>query len=406
MTYEQTLAWMFDRLPMFQRQGAAAYKKDLGNIQALAQELANPQNRFKTIHVAGTNGKGSTSHMLASVFQEAGYKVGLYTSPHLKDFRERIRVNGTMVSQDFVMQFIKKEKVFIEDHSLSFFELTVGMAFEYFAEREVDVAVIEVGLGGRLDATNMITPEVSVITNIGLDHTAFLGDTLKKIAYEKAGIIKNNIPVVIGEKHRETAPVFVQKAAENRSQIYFASEEEFGDYPTDLKGEYQKFNLKTVLKTIAVLQSRGVFKISDKNIKDGLSKVVLNTGLQGRWQVLGEHPKIVCDTGHNKEGLQLTMQQIKAEKFERLHMVIGVVADKDLDSILPLFPKNALYYFCKPNLERGLDADTLASQAEKYGLKGKKYESVSQALNTAKQIANEQDMIFVGGSTFVVAEII
>ncbi|WP_416439975.1 bifunctional folylpolyglutamate synthase/dihydrofolate synthase [Leeuwenhoekiella sp. A16] len=406
MTYTETLDWMFERLPMFQRQGAAAYKKDLSNITLLTSELGQPQLLFKSIHVGGTNGKGSTSHMLASILQEAGYKVGLYTSPHLKDFRERIRINGKVISEKYVVDFIAKNADFISKNALSFFELTVGMAFSAFAEEHVDVAVIEVGLGGRLDATNIITPEVSVITNIGLDHTAFLGDTLKEIAFEKAGIIKPKVPVVIGEKHPETATVFVKQAVLNGCQVFFASERDFKHFESDLTGEYQKHNQKFVLQTIEVLQASGRFLISDTHISNGLQKVVQNTGLQGRWQILNLKPKIICDTGHNAEGLQQVINQLKKQDFKRLHIVLGVVADKDLDSVLPLFPKNAIYYFCKPNMPRGLDVDILAEKALAFGLTGKKSQSVSLALDSAKEVANEEDVIFVGGSNFVVAEII
>ena len=379
---------------------------DLSNIKLLTSELGQPQLLFKSIHVGGTNGKGSTSHMLASILQEAGYKVGLYTSPHLKDFRERIRINGKVISEEYVVDFIAKNADFISKNALSFFELTVGMAFSAFAEEQVDVAVIEVGLGGRLDATNIITPEVSVITNIGLDHTAFLGDTLKEIAFEKAGIIKPEVPVVIGEKHPETASVFVKQAALNGSKLFFASERDFTPFETDLKGDYQKYNKKTVLQTIELLQASGAFLISEKNIERGLCNVVNNTGLMGRWQVLSNKPKIICDTAHNREGLELVVAQLKKEKFKKLHVVLGVVADKDLDSVLPLFPKNAVYYFCKPNMPRGLDVSILAEKSHNFGLIGKKFESVSSALESAKAVANEEDVIFVGGSTFVVAEII
>ncbi|MEH6405873.1 MAG: folylpolyglutamate synthase/dihydrofolate synthase family protein [Leeuwenhoekiella sp.] len=406
MTYQETLTWMFNRLPMFQRQGAAAYKNDLSNIRLLAEKLGNPELQFKSIHVAGTNGKGSTSHMLASILQEAGYKVGLYTSPHLKDFRERIRINGEMVSEAFVVDFIAENKSFLEEESLSFFEFTVGMAFSYFAEENVDVAIIEVGMGGRLDATNIITPEISVITNIGLDHTAFLGNTLKEIAGEKAGIIKKNVPVVIGEKHPETASVFVQVAVNNGNEIFFASETDFEAYKSDLQGDYQAKNIKTVLQTILILQSQGKFLISESNITEGISHVIKNTGLQGRWQILGTKPKIICDTGHNREGLEIVMQQLKKEKYKNLHIVLGVVADKDLDAVLPLFPKDAHYYFCKPNLPRGLEVAVLAEKAVQSKLKGKKFDSVTEAFQTAQKSANEEDVIFVGGSTFVVAEII
>lgn len=405
MNYQETTNWMFNQLPMYQLQGASAYKEDLTNIKVLAAHLANPQNQLKCIHVAGTNGKGSTSHMLASVLQEAGYKVGLYTSPHLKDFRERIRINGAEISEDFVIEFIEKHKSFFEANDMSFFEMSVGLAFDYFASEKVDIAVIEVGLGGRLDATNIITPLVSVITNIDLDHTQFLGNTPALIAGEKAGIIKPNVPVVIGEYTTETQPVFLAKAEDNKAPIYFASDLIADVFPSDLIGDYQFHNKKTVQQTIAVLNETTDFKVSDENLKNGLLKTVKNTGLQGRWQQLGENPKIICDTAHNKHGLAIVMKQIEKETFENLHIVLGVVNDKDLDSILPLFPKKANYYFCKPDSSRGLSTEILKEAAEKHQLFGDQYESVEKAFASAKQNASKNDFIYVGGSTFVVAEL-
>ncbi len=405
MTYQDTLNWMFSQLPMYQRQGKTAFKKDLSNTLKLAEHLNNPENKFKSVHVAGTNGKGSTSHILASVLQEAGYKVGLYTSPHLKDFRERIKINGQEVSKHFVIGFIKRNKDFFEANKLSFFEMTVGMAFDYFAKQNVDIAVVEVGLGGRLDSTNIVTPEVSIITNIGLDHTQFLGDTLEAIAFEKGGIIKPNIPVVIGETQKETAPVFKSLAKSCDSEILFADQLVSEVYKSDLIGSYQSKNIKTVVQTVKQLQGKG-FKISNKNIKQGLLKVVKNTGLLGRWQILKERPKVVCDTGHNREGLIYVMQQLSNETFESLHIVFGVVNDKDLRSILDLLPKKATYYFCKPNIPRGLDAEELQQTFSSYKLKGRAYKSVNEAYNSALNNARKDDFIYVGGSTFVVAEII
>ncbi|MFB9107885.1 bifunctional folylpolyglutamate synthase/dihydrofolate synthase [Flavobacterium gyeonganense] len=405
MNYQETTNWMFNQLPMYQLQGASAYKEDLTNIRLLAAHLGNPQNRLKCIHVAGTNGKGSTSHMLSSVLQEAGYKVGLYTSPHLKDFRERIKINGKEISEDFVIEFIAKHKDFFEANDMSFFEMTVGLAFDYFDSEKVDIAIIEVGLGGRLDATNIIRPLVSVITNIGLDHTQFLGNTLEAIAGEKAGIIKPNIPVVIGEYTDETKPVFVAKAEENKAPISFASDLIDQIYLSDLIGDYQFHNKKTVQQTIAILNNQTDFKISTGQLKEGLLHVVKNTGLQGRWQQLGENPKIICDTAHNKHGLTVVMKQLQNEKYEKLHIVLGVVNDKDLDAILPLFPKEAKYYFCSPNSSRGLPAETLKNAAEKFGLEGEKYDSVEIAFAEAKKNAAENDFIYAGGSTFVVAEL-
>ncbi|GGF07121.1 bifunctional folylpolyglutamate synthase/dihydrofolate synthase [Flavobacterium limi] len=405
MNYQETTNWMFNQLPMYQLQGASAYKEDLTNIRLLAAHLGNPHNSLKCIHVAGTNGKGSTSHMLASVLQEAGYNVGLYTSPHLKDFRERIKINGKEISEEFVIEFIAKHKNFFEANDMSFFEMTVGLAFDYFASEKVDIAVIEVGLGGRLDATNIITPLVSVITNIGLDHIQFLGNTLEAIAGEKAGIIKPNVPVVIGEYTDETKPVFLAKAEENNAPVSFASDLIDQIYLSDLIGDYQFHNKKTVQQTISILNNLTDFKISTEQLKQGLLHVVKNTGLQGRWQQLSEKPKIICDTAHNKHGLTVVMNQLQNEKFEKLHIVLGVVNDKDLDAILPLFPKEAQYYFCSPDSSRGLPAETLKNEAEKYDLKGKKYDSVAIAFAEAKENATENDFIYAGGSTFVVAEL-
>lgn len=406
MNYQETINWMFNQLPMYQLQGASAYKKDLTNAYLLAHHLGNPEKNIKCIHVAGTNGKGSTSHMLASTLQEAGYKVGLYTSPHLKDYRERIKINGDEISEDFVCDFINTNKSFFEANDMSFFEMTVGLAFDYFAKEKVDIAIIEVGMGGRLDATNIITPLVSVITNIGLDHTQFLGNTLAAIATEKAGIIKPNIPVVIGEYTSETKPVFMDKAVGNNSEIYFASEMISENYPSDLIGDYQMHNKKNVLQTMAILNAQKEFKISDNQIKSGLLNVIKNTGLEGRWQQLGEFPKIICDTAHNKNGLEIVLKQIQNEKYDTLHIVLGVVNDKDLTEILPLFPKEAIYYFCKPNIPRGLDAQILQEKAQKFNLKGEVYNSVSESYKNAAQNASKADFIYIGGSTFVVAEIL
>ena len=410
MNYQETINWMFTQLPMYQLQGASAYKKDLTNIHLLINYLENPQEKLKCIHVAGTNGKGSTSHMLASILKEAGYKVGLYTSPHLKDFRERIKIISPEVSEEiseeFVTDFITKHKSFFEANDMSFFEMTVGLAFDYFAKEKVDIAVIEVGMGGRLDATNIITPLVAVITNIGLDHTQFLGTTHKAIAFEKAGIVKPNIPVVIGEYTAETKAVFLAKAKDCNSEIYFASDLISEDYPSDLIGDYQIHNKKTVLQTITVLNNQQEFKITQQNIKSGLLQVVKNTALQGRWQHLSKYPKVICDTAHNKNGLEIVLKQIQKEKFDDLHIVLGVVNDKDLDEILPLFPKNAFYYFCKPNIPRGLQTAILQEKAAAFGLKGEVYNSVTDAYHEARQNAAKSDLIYIGGSTFVVAEVL
>jgi len=402
MTYQETLDWMFSRLPMYQRQGSAAFKKDLTNILAFSKKLDFPEKKFKAIHVGGTNGKGSTSHMIASVLQEAGYKVGLYTSPHLKNFTERIRINGQEVLEDFVVDFISENKMFLEKQQLSFFEMTVGMAFQYFAQEDVDIAIIEVGLGGRLDSTNIITPEVSVITNIGLDHTQFLGETLTEIAFEKAGIIKENVPVVIGERQIAIEKVFIDKASELNSEISFASDVE-SVYQTDLLGNCQQFNSKTAVVAIQKLKD---FLISDQNISNGLMNVVKNTNLVGRWQVLQNVPKVICDTAHNTEGLKLTMNQLKKESYSKLHIVLGVVDDKNLKDVLPLFPKNAMYYFCKPDIPRGKSAIELQIEASEFDMKGGVFSSVNQAYNSAKLNSIKTDLIYIGGSTFVVAEVV
>lgn len=406
MNYQETVNWMFAQLPMYQMQGAVAYKKDLTNTLLLAEYLNHPEKGLRCLHVAGTNGKGSTSHLLASILQEAGYTVGLYTSPHLKDFRERIKINGEMISEEFVVDFMTQHRRFFESHDLSFFEMTVGMALDYFQKMKVDIAIMEVGMGGRLDSTNIITPLVSVITNIAFDHTAFLGNTLPAIAAEKAGIIKKNIPVVIGEYTPETQPVFEASARQMDTEIYYASDLVQEDYPSALEGNYQKHNKKTVVQTIRVLQSQTQFKITEGHIKDGLINVVKNTGLKGRWQILKLQPKVVCDTAHNAAGLALVMKQINEESFDRLHLVLGVVNDKDLNDILPLLPKNAIYYFCKPNIPRGLDAGILKNKAAAFGLSGTVYDSVSIAYQEAWQNAHPTDFIYIGGSTFVVAEIL
>lgn len=406
MKYQETVNWLFNQLPMYQTQGASAYKPNLDNTILLANYLNNPEKKIKTIHVAGTNGKGSTSSLLASVLQEAGYKVGLYTSPHLKDYRERIKINGKEITEEFVINFVTKHKNFFENHHLSFFEMTVGLAFDYFAKEKIDLAIIEVGMGGRLDSTNIITPLISVITNIGLDHTQFLGNTLEAIAIEKAGIIKPKIPVVIGEYNPETKPVFIKKTTQTNSQIYFASDLIDTIYPSALLGDYQIQNRKTVMQTIRVLKQLKGFDISEENIKNGFLNVINNTGLSGRWQQLGENPTIICDTAHNKHGLAIVLKQLKKQEFEKLHIVFGVVNDKNLDEILPLFPKNAVYYFCSPKNSRGLPTNILHQKAIQFGLIGKVYNSVSEAYIYAKKSAYLNDFIYVGGSTFVVAEIL
>lgn len=404
MNYQETLLWMFNRLPMFQTQGKNALNNKLDNILTFTSALGNPQTKFKSLHIAGTNGKGSSSSMLASILQEAGYKVGLYTSPHLKDFRERIKIDGKEIPEDYVVNFISENKSFLEKHSLSFFEMTVGMAFSYFAEEKVDIAVIEVGLGGRFDSTNIITPEVSLITNISKDHTDILGDTLPKIAFEKAGIIKQNVPVVISEYQEETAPVFTARAKEIKAPIIFANHIETS-LTTDLQGAYQEKNIKGVIAVTELLIHQG-WDITPENIAQGLLHVVHNTNLKGRWQTLGSCPTIVCDTGHNVGGLTYVMEQLKKQTYTHLHIVVGFVKEKDVNSVLELFPKEATYYFCSPAIARGLNVDTLKEIATTKGLQGERYSSVAEALNAAKAQALPTDFIFVGGSTFVVAEVV
>lgn len=394
---------MYFRLPMYQRQGGPALKKDLTNSIAFSGHLGKPEKQYPSVHIAGTNGKGSTSHMIASVLQAAGYRVGLYTSPHLKDFRERVRVNGEMISEQEVVKFVEVNKKFLEDNSLSFFELTVGMAFDHFADKKVDVAVVEVGLGGRLDSTNIILPLVSVITNIGLDHTQFLGNTLPEIAFEKGGIIKPGVPVVIGETRQETLAVFEKLATERKAPLFLTDQETKSTFESDLIGNYQLKNMRTALMTIEILQNEG-FEITKSNIQDGLLHVAENTGLKGRYQMLREHPKVICDTAHNHEGLELVLDQVMKEGANALHFVVGFVNDKDLDTVLPLFPGEANYYFCRPDIPRGLDAGVLREKAGNYGLQGQSYEGVGEAYTAALENAGSEDLIYAGGSTFVVAE--
>ncbi|MFN0290072.1 bifunctional folylpolyglutamate synthase/dihydrofolate synthase [Pedobacter helvus] len=428
MNYSQTVAYLYSRLPMFTRVGASAFKKDLDNTVALCNALDNPQTKYKTIHIGGTNGKGSTSHMLAAILQKAGYKTGLYTSPHLKDFRERIRVNGKMVTKSFVTNFVKQQKQLINQIEPSFFEVTVGMAFSYFEQEQVEVAVIEVGLGGRLDSTNIINPDLSVITNISLDHTNMLGNTFGEIAFEKAGIIKPNIPVVIGERHPETDSVFIKKAKEQNAALLFAEDNlkvsnvskpsttlklDIVQQNTplletlhlDLTGTYQLKNIVTVIEAVQELRKKG-YHIADEAIYQALKNVKKLTGLQGRWQTLAKKPLVICDTGHNKAGITEVVQNINQTAHEKLHLVIGMVKDKDISAVLALLPKDATYYFCQPQLERALPAKELAEQATSHQLKGKTFNSVAEALAAAKTNASSNDLIFVGGSTFVVAEIL
>lgn len=424
MNYEETLAWLFAQLPMYQREGQAAYKANLDNTLELDARFRHPHRQFKTIHVAGTNGKGSVSHMLASILQEAGFKTGLYTSPHLKDFRERIKINGEMISETYVTGFIGQNRDLFASVRPSFFEMTVAMAFRYFADSQTDIAVIEVGLGGRLDSTNIITPLASVITNISFDHMALLGDTLPQIAAEKAGIIKPGIPVVAGSRDREYDFVFEQKAKACNAPLTFASDEwdvlrnEDGTYDlhrrngvafhklaSELKGLYQRKNIPTVLETILSLRKSGL-EITDTNIRDGISKAISNTGLYGRWQQLAESPFTICDTGHNIDGLTEIVAQLKTCKYDKLHIVIGMVSDKDVTSVLNILPRNACYYFCKASIPRAMDESLLAEKAAQAGLHGFTYSTVAEAYKAAQQNAQKNDMIYIGGSTFVVAEVI
>ncbi|WP_069658243.1 bifunctional folylpolyglutamate synthase/dihydrofolate synthase [Arcticibacter eurypsychrophilus] len=448
MNYKETVDYLYSRLPMFSKQGSSAIKKDLANTIILCNSLNNPQERFKSIHIAGTNGKGSVSHMLASVLQVAGYKTGLYTSPHLRDFRERIRINGQMIAEADIIDFVHKQRDLIETISPSFFEVTVAMAFDYFAAQEVDLAVIEVGLGGRLDSTNIINPILSVITNISFDHVSILGNSLKEIATEKAGIIKEGIPVVIGEASDEVVKkVFDDKAQQQHSPLTLASERwliennkaskeaelnlkvskpsntnlqeeaviqvtpplfggvEFLNISLDLTGTYQLKNLKTVLSAIEQLRLSG-FSISNQQIQSGLSQVTKLTGLMGRWQILNHNPLTICDTGHNEDGIQEVIKNIARVSYHTLHMVIGMVKDKDITKVLSLLPKEARYYFCNPAIERAKPAVDLAKEAQAAGLSGEPYSSVHEALLAAKANADINDFIFIGGSTYVVAEII
>ena len=427
MTYRETLEYLFSALPMFQRIGQAAYKADLNNTLALDNYFEHPHKKFKTIHIAGTNGKGSVSHMLSAILQKAGYRTGLYTSPHLKDFRERMKINGKMIPEKEVVHFVKEHKLILDELQPSFFEMTVAMAFHYFASQETDIAVIETGMGGRLDSTNIITPLISVITNIGLDHTQFLGDTLVKIAGEKAGIIKPHIPVVIGEWDKETYPVFQKAAEKNNARLSCAEHHYKTSYSTvsaerhhilsihnlitgkniniitDLMGNYQQKNIPCVLHAIDSLRSEGL-KIPKDAVAEGIKKVKELTGLQGRWEEIGYNPLIVCDTTHNREGFLVTVEQIRNTPWKKLHFVLGLVKDKDLSSILPILPPEAYYYFTKANIPRAMNHNDLKYEAGKAGLTGDSYSSVKKAVTAARKLAGKDDMIFIGGSTFVVAE--
>lgn len=405
MNYQEAVDFLFGALPMYQRVGKTAFKKDLTNTLRLCETLGNPQEQFRSVHIAGTNGKGSSSHMIASVLQEAGYKVGLYTSPHLKSFTERIRINGRPIPEQRVADFVVANKVAIEDIQPSFFEMTVAMAFDHFAREQVDIAIVEVGLGGRLDSTNIINPEISLITNIGLDHTDMLGDTLAAIAYEKAGIIKAGIPVIIGESHPETAPVFQRIAEDRKSPITFADKLSVSDnYNLDLKGDYQRKNLVGVITVLDELIKAG-WNIPESAIEEGLATVVSNTGLKGRWQVLGNNPLTICDTGHNKEGLQLLVDQIQSQSYHQLYMILGFVNDKNVSEVLKFLPNDAHYVFCQASVPRAMPVALIKDHICQSGLKAEYIPDVNDALNFVRTQAHASDMIFIGGSTFVVAEL-
>ncbi|BEG98886.1 bifunctional folylpolyglutamate synthase/dihydrofolate synthase [Bacteroides sedimenti] len=423
MNYQETLNYLYESTPMFQQVGKSAYKEGLSNTLALDEHFNHPHNNFKTIHVAGTNGKGSCSHTLAAILQSAGYRVGLYTSPHLVDFRERIRVNGTPVSEEYVVNFVERERCFFEPLAPSFFELTTALAFNYFSQQKVDVAIIEVGLGGRLDCTNIIHPDLSIITNISFDHTQFLGNTLALIAAEKAGIMKEGIPVVVGETTNETKPVFINKAKEAKAPLFFAEEEQLlqgyemdesgfwhyhtADYPEltgELGGLCQLKNSNTILLAVKLLKQAG-YQIAPEAIEAGFSKVCELTGLMGRWQRLGSAPTIVCDTGHNVGGMTYIAEQLRRQKYEKLHIVMGMVNDKDISGVLALLPKEAVYYFTKASVKRALHETELKELAGKAGLNGSTYPDVPQAFEAAKANASENDFIFVGGSSFIVADL-
>ena len=396
---------MFAKLPMYQNIGASAYKEDISNIISICDHLDNPQNKFKSIHVAGTNGKGSTSHMLSSILQESGYKVGLYTSPHLVDFRERIRVNGKMISKESIEDFMNQNLNFFDRNNFSFFEMTVGLAFDYFNNQNVDIAIIEVGMGGRLDSTNIINPILSIITNISIDHAKFLGNNITDIAYEKAGIIKPGIPVVIGETQEEIKDIFIENALENNSEISFADNFKTKEYDCDLKGEYQSKNIVTVQHAITKIQSMG-YKINDMSTEKGLSHIVKNTSLMGRWQVIQTNPLVVCDTGHNEAALNELVAQIISTNHSKYHFILGFSNDKNIEKISKIFPKDGSYYFVKPNVGRGMDANEVKKIFFLNNRIGKSFNSSNEALSEAYKYAKQNDFVFIGGSTFIVSEVI
>ncbi len=408
MDYEATLNYLYDSAPMFQQVGSAAYKEGLENTYALDEYFGHPHRRFRSIHVAGTNGKGSCSHTLAAILQEAGYRVGLYTSPHLVDFRERIRINGKPVSKEYVVRFVEENRAFFEPLFPSFFELTTAMAFRYFADEQIDVAVVEVGLGGRLDCTNIIQPDLGIITNISLDHTQFLGDTLAKIAGEKAGIIKTGIPIVIGETTPETKPVFQTKATAVHAPIYFAEENQPLEYPNlecELKGLCQVKNTRTILTALPLLRKAG-YQLDEEAVRNGFKQVCELTGLMGRWQKLQDRPTLICDTGHNIGGIAYIAKQLQQQQYRKLHIVIGMVSDKDIRGVLALLPKEADYYLTKASVKRALGEHELQQLAIQSGLSGECYPDVTTAVHAAQQKSLPEDFIFVGGSSFIVADLL
>lgn len=430
MDYKETISWLFDQLPMFQRVGKAAYKADLNNTRVLLKALGNPEKQIKAIHIAGTNGKGSVAHLIASILQEAGYSTGLYTSPHLKDFRERIKINGQLIPEEVVTRFVKTNKKIFATIKSSFFEMTVGLAFKYFADEKVDFAVIETGLGGRLDSTNLCKPIITIITNIGIDHTMFLGDSLEKIAHEKAGIIKSNIPLIVGKHQVETDAIFELKCSKLKAPLFFARDDmelrifqsEDEDIQTMdvwyknekiitglkslLLGNYQQENICTALRAIELLKETKNIDVSISEISEGVENMISNTGFYGRWQKLSTNPLTICDTGHNIDGIKAIIRQLEELTFGHLHFVLGMVTDKDVFSILTLLPNKATYYFCKPDIPRGMDEEELAQSGFKAGLNGKSYNSVTQAYHSAINNAGVNDLVFIGGSTFVVSEVI
>jgi dihydrofolate synthase / folylpolyglutamate synthase len=402
MTYQETIDYLFSKLPIFQRIGASAYKANLDNITKLCDAIGNPQDKIKTIHVAGTNGKGSVCHYLASICQEAGYKTGLFSSPHLVDFRERIKINGVLIPESEVVRFVSEIQPNIEEQNPSFFEVTTAMGFWFFQQQQVDIAIIETGMGGRLDSSNIILPLVSVITNIGMDHTQFLGDSYEKIATEKAGIIKPSVPVIIGEFQAETYPVFETIAKNNHAPLYLA-ENENCQYQSPLLGDFQ---LKNVTTAVAAIRQCGELSFNENAIQAGITKVIANTGLRGRWEVLQEKPKVICDVGHNKEAMNYLVKELEKENYLNLHIVLAMVNDKSHDEIFTLLPKHATYYFSQATIPRALDKEKLAELGAKHELKGNTYSSLKEAYASALNHANEKDLIFVGGSFFTVAEIL